>query len=128
VRAVYLGSVRRQRIEASGETAARIGTLPASQNGLRRISLASINNGTAHALLLTLVGQPPLLYADQGDGVFSPVTTWNNAGAPWVVAGADLNGDGWMDLIFGEGGAGPTIQAAFGSAPLAGAGPQRSGQ
>ena len=42
------------------------------------------------------------------------------------MAGADLNGDGWVDLIFGEGGSGPTIQVAFGSAPLTVTGPLRT--
>jgi aryl-phospho-beta-D-glucosidase BglC (GH1 family) len=104
------------------ETATRIGPLPPSQIGLRRISVAAIDHGTGHALILTLVGQPPLLYADKGDGVFAAVTAWNNAGAPWVAAGADLNGDGLMDLIFAIGGAGPTVQVAFGSTVLGSSG------
>jgi aryl-phospho-beta-D-glucosidase BglC (GH1 family) len=98
----------------------RIGwPLPNSQYGLRRVSLAAANNGQSRALVLIRPGDPPLLRIDRGDGVFVSTSAWSPpAATPWVAAGGDFNGDGLLDLAFGEGGNGPSIQLRFGqSAP-----------
>ncbi len=99
------------------ETDLRIGALPASNGGVRRISLAT--GGATRALLLTRVGDPPLVMVDDGDGVFVNTSTWNSAGAAgWVIAGGDLKNDGLIDFVYGEGGGGATVQAQFARAAM----------
>ena len=101
------------------ETDLRIGPLPASQYGLRRIALVPANSGKAHALILSRPGELPLLRIDRGDGVFVPTTAWNpSSSATWDAAGGDFNGDGLLDVVFGLGGDGASIQAQFGRTAL----------
>jgi aryl-phospho-beta-D-glucosidase BglC (GH1 family) len=115
------------------ETSQRIGAQPVSQNGLRRISLVPANNGKSHALILNRPGEPPLLLIDRGDGVFRSTSAWNQSFSTfasagyWVMAGGDFNGDGLLDLAFGEGGGGPSVQAVFGASvlPADGSAPSR---
>ena len=103
------------------ETDLRIGVLPPSQYGLRHIALVPANSGKSHALILSRPGDPPVVLVDRGDGIFRFTSAWGQASPIsnyWVMAGADLNGDGLLDLIVGEGGLGPSVQALFGASPL----------
>ncbi len=96
------------------ETDRRIGSLPASRAGLRRIALARA--GKDWALALTRPGEAPLLKIAHADGVFRDLSGWTAERSPWVVAPADFNGDGLLDLAFGPGGGSPVV-ARFGQHP-----------
>ena len=92
------------------ETAARMGVLPASIAGIRRLALFG------RALVITRVGDAPLVRVDRGKGVFADPGV-NLPPDLWVVAPGDFNRDGYLDLIFGQGGTAP-LTARFGQAPL----------
>jgi hypothetical protein len=77
----------------------RIAALPASRGGLRRIALAG------NVLVLTRVGEPPVVEINHG-GHFE-IPAWNPGSSPWVVAPADFNHDGLVDLVFARGGESP---------------------
>jgi hypothetical protein len=96
------------------ETDRRMGPLPISRAGLRRIALA--RTGNTWALVLTRPGEAPLLKVANADGVFYDASGWTAARSPWVVAPADFNGDGILDLAFGQGGGSPVV-ARFGQHP-----------
>ena len=96
------------------ETDRRMGPLPASRNGLRRIALAKEGNGWM--LVLTRPGEAPLIKIAKGDGVFRDASGWVAGRSPWAVAPADFNGDGWLDLAFGQGGNSP-VMVRFGQHP-----------
>jgi aryl-phospho-beta-D-glucosidase BglC (GH1 family) len=96
------------------ETDRRMGPLPASRNGLRRIALAREGNGWM--LVLTRPGEAPLIKIANGDGVFHDASGWVAGRSPWVVAPADFNGDGYLDLAFGQGGNSPVVMR-FGQHP-----------
>jgi endoglucanase len=81
------------------ETETRMPPLPASQADLRRIAFAH------DTLVVTRVGEPPLVRVDQGN--------WTVVSGPWVAAPGDFNKDGRIDLIFGQGGGAPLV-ARFG--------------
>jgi hypothetical protein len=100
------------------ETAMRIaGGLPASRGGLRRIALAREGTpGSAWLLVATRVGESPVVEVEHGDGVFAD-SGWKGGAGPWVVAPGDFNRDGYMDLLFGQGGGAPLI-ARFGQAAI----------
>lgn len=89
------------------ETDKRMGPLPVSRSGLRRIALA--RTGNTWALVLTRPGEGPLLKVANGDGVFYDASGWVAGRSPWVVAPADFNGDGLLDLAFAQGGASPVV-------------------
>jgi hypothetical protein len=97
------------------ETDRRMGPLPSSRAGLRRIALA--RTGNTWALVLTRPGEAPLLKVANGDGVFFDASGWTAGRSPWVVAPADFNGDGFLDLAFGQGGGSPVV-VRFGSGAL----------
>jgi hypothetical protein len=80
--------------------------LPVATGRVRRIAL------TGGVLALTRVGLPPIVMIDRGGGVFVD-SGWVGAGSPWVVAPGDFNGDGLVDLVFGQGGGAPVL-ARFG--------------
>jgi hypothetical protein len=100
----------------SDETATRMTPVPASQGGIRRIALAHANRGRDWALIVTRVGEPPLIKVDRGDGRFVD-SDWQPRTGPWVTAPGDFNRDGLLDLVFGRGGGAP-VEAQFGQAPL----------
>jgi endoglucanase len=91
------------------ETSTRAAALPASKGGLRRIALAQ------RTLVLTRVGEPPVILIVDGEGRFA-ITDWIAGSSPWVVAPADFNHDGYIDLVFAQGGAAPLF-ARFGQKP-----------
>jgi endoglucanase len=92
------------------ETAMRAAALPVSRGGLRRIALARGKQGWM--LVATRVGEAPTIQVEHGDGVFKD-SGWRGADDPWVVAPGDFNGDGLVDLVFGQGGGAPLV-ARFG--------------
>ena len=100
----------------SDETATRMTAIPPSQGGIRRIALARANKGKDWSLIVTRVGDPPLIKIDHGDGKFVD-TIWQPQTGPWVAAPGDFNQDGLLDLVFGRGGGAP-VEARFGQTPL----------
>jgi hypothetical protein len=96
------------------ETDRRMGPLPASRSGLRRIALAQAGN--SWTLVLTRPGEGPLIKVANRDGVFYDAQGWTAGRSPWVVAPADFNGDGLIDLAFAQG-AGSPIVMRFGQLP-----------
>lgn len=100
----------------SDETAMRMTPLPASPGGIRRIALARANSGKDWALVVTRVGEPPLIKMDRGDGKFVD-SAWQPRTGPWVTAPGDFNRDGLLDLVFGRGGGAP-LEAQFGQTSL----------
>jgi endoglucanase len=100
------------------ETAARIQQPGASPYGLRQLYLLPANNRSRKALLMVRVGQAPVLKIDRGDGVFLDTPSWSPSDYPWSVAGADFNGDGWLDFASGPDGANP-VRMQFGQSPIA---------
>jgi endoglucanase len=100
----------------SDETATRMTPVPASQGGIRRIALARANSGKDWALVVTRVGESPLIKVDRGDGKFVD-SAWQPRTGPWVVAPGDFNRDGLLDLVFGRGRGAP-VEALFGQTPL----------
>ncbi len=100
----------------SDETATRMTPVPASEGGIRRIALARANSGKDWALVVTRVGEPPLIKVDHGDGKFVD-SAWQPRTGPWVTAPGDFNRDGLLDLVFGLGGGAP-VAARFGQTPL----------
>jgi endoglucanase len=98
------------------ETDVRMGALAASLGGLRRIALAPTNKGKSRVLVLTRVGEPPVIKVERGDGKFAD-SEWNVGSGPWVVAPGDFNQDGFLDLVYGQGGGAPVV-ARFGQGPL----------
>jgi hypothetical protein len=96
------------------ETDRRMSPLPASRAGLRRIALARA--GKDWVLALTRPGEAPLLKIAHADGVFRDLSGWTAEQSPWLVAPADFNGDGLLDLVFEPGGGSPVV-ARFGQRP-----------
>ena len=97
------------------ETAARMSRISPSQGGIRRIALIRANLGKNWALLVTRVGEPPIIKI-QLNGKFVD-SDWEPEAGPWVVAPGDFNGDGLVDLVFAQGGGAP-LEARFGQTPL----------
>jgi hypothetical protein len=89
------------------ETASHLAPLPASQTGLHRIALQG------KTLVLTRTAEAPIIREEGQGGVFTDVLSPQGNSWPWVVAPADLNGDGRLDLIFGQG-TDSSILARFG--------------
>ncbi|MGA2714481.1 MAG: cellulase family glycosylhydrolase [Bryobacteraceae bacterium] len=100
----------------SDETATRMTPVAPSQGDIRRIALARANSGKDWALVVTRVGEPPLIKVDHGDGKFVD-SAWQPRSGPWVAAPGDFNQDGLLDLVFGRGGGAP-VEAQFGQTPL----------
>ncbi len=92
------------------ETAARMGSLPVSSGGIRRLAILG------KILLITRTGDGPLLRVDRGRGVYADPGVHLPPDL-WVVAPGDFNRDGYLDLMFGQGGTAPVV-ARFGNAPL----------
>lgn len=92
------------------ETRARMGAMPASKGGIRRLALY------ADALVITRTGDAPLLRMDWGKGIFADPGGELSADL-WVVVPGDFNQDGYLDLMFAQGGAAPLV-ARFGQSPL----------
>jgi aryl-phospho-beta-D-glucosidase BglC (GH1 family) len=84
------------------ETARRIGPLPQPKRSLRSIALSGAT------LVISRVGEPPLLYSRRNDGTFTPIEM-KPANNLSVVAPVDLNRDGITDLVYAQGGNGPLI-------------------
>jgi hypothetical protein len=68
--------------------------MPASRNGLRRISLIRTNRGKNRAIVLTRTSKPPVIFVDHdtGHGGLFADSGWKPLSGPWVVAPADFNG------------------------------------
>ena len=98
------------------ETALRSGPLPPSRTGLDRIALAQTKPNGPLTLVITRIGEPPVLRLDYGNGTFVD-SGWKPRGGPWLAVPADLNGDGLLDLVFGQGSSAP-LAARFGQGPL----------
>jgi hypothetical protein len=92
------------------ETAAREAPLPPSMHDIRRIALSG------NLLVITRVGEPPLLQNLTRDGRFTNASWQPPPSSPWVAVPADINHDGVPDLIFAQGGA-TALQARFAQVP-----------
>jgi endoglucanase len=92
------------------EASTRLGPLPKSKRGLRRIALFK------SMLVITRVGEAPLIRVNRGNGVFVDAGL-NDKTNPFVVVPGDFNHDGFPDLVFGGGGNTP-LTARFGRGPL----------
>lgn len=92
------------------ETRARLGAVPHSKNGIRRLGVFG------EALVITRTGDAPLIRMDRGKGIFSDPEV-NLPDPLWVVVPGDFNQDGYLDLMFGQGGAVPLV-SRFGKSPL----------
>jgi hypothetical protein len=97
------------------ETASRMSTIGSSQGGIRRIALMRANQSKDWVLIVTRVGEQPVIKVER-NGKFVD-SAWQPQASPWVVAPGDFNGDGLLDLVFGQGGGAP-LEARFGQAPL----------
>ena len=92
------------------ETRARLVAVPHSKNGIRRLAMFG------EALVVTRTGDAPLIRVDRGKGIFSDPGV-NLPDELWVVVPGDFNRDGYLDLVFGQGGSAPLV-ARFGQNPL----------
>jgi hypothetical protein len=79
---------------------------------VRRVVVRRSGNDKRWVMLVTRVGEPPLIAIAGSDGKFV-IDDSQPAGDPWVVGAADFNGDGLLDLVFGRGGGAP-VEARFG--------------
>jgi hypothetical protein len=97
------------------ETASRMSAISSSQGGIRRIALVRANQSKNWVLIVTRVGEPPIIKIERDGRLVD--SAWQPQSGPWVVAPGDFNGDGLLDLVFGQGGGAP-LEARFGQTPL----------
>jgi endoglucanase len=86
------------------ETALMITQVDPSFGIIRGMYMAKTNGGKNRLLMVTALGQSPILKLDDGNGVFRDVGTPYSGGATdgsWNGVLALLNSDGYADVVFG---------------------------
>ncbi|HWE48658.1 MAG TPA: cellulase family glycosylhydrolase [Bryobacteraceae bacterium] len=93
---------RNDMLEFISNTSERFIRLPRSEYGVRSIAISG------KTLVVSRAGNEPLIYTAQGNGAFN-YTGVSLPSYPWLVAPADFNRDGYLDLVFGQGKGAPLI-------------------